>query len=359
MHKGSSPNTDWNPSHVVTGYPTFAKDFMNEGPSYLFLRMLEEDIIDDIIIFMEVGGETGHLIINDRMRIYMVPDINYIEWFLEPDDIIFCRGGFRGWWLVLDKLARKEKWTLLYAANTGRQRWTFWDIVFDDLSGKPHHLDKRGRFIYNWKKPTNPKVFFPIETERIYDLCIGASYIHDRKGQWITINALIEFGVSPKCVLPGAPRSGTQSNLILPKISDHNLNVNVTGMLPREELNKVLNQSKVFVHVGASGQNDRGPLEALRCGCQLIIGSPIHHSPYVVQAPHSIVPLDTESGRLSKIIRGWIKGYTEETRTVISNYHEETHGIENVILPEMDRLFSILRRNPKSDVQVLVKEYVR
>ena len=56
MHKGSAPGTDWNPSHVVQQYPKFAKDFINEGPTYLFQRMLEEKIIDDIIIFMNSIG---------------------------------------------------------------------------------------------------------------------------------------------------------------------------------------------------------------------------------------------------------------------------------------------------------------
>jgi len=365
MHKGSAPNTDWNSGHVVKGYSKFAKDFMDEGPSYLFHRMLEEKIIDDIIIFMEVGGETGHLIINDRMRVYMIPDINYIEGFLKPDDIIFCRGGFRGWWLVLDKLAQKGFWTLLYAANTGRQRWTFWDIIFDDLGGKPHHLDKRGRFIYNWKKPTNPKVFFPIETERIYDLCIGASYIHDKKGQWRTIDALVAYqkayGRNIKCVMPGAPRRGTESNQIIDKIAQHKLDVNVIGMLPREELNKVLNQSKIFIHAGMSGQNDRGPLEALRCGCTLIIASPKYHSPYLIQHPYGCTPMSVLPSYLATTIHASKVSYNEGGRHLAVGFHEQTHGIENVILPEMDRLFSILRnlrKNPKSNAKVLEEKYV-
>lgn len=361
MHKGSSPGANWNPSHRVQQYPTFAQDFMNEGPSYLFLRMLEENIIDDIIVFMEVGGETGHLIINDRMRIYMIPDINYIESFLEPDDVIFCRGGFRGWWLILDKLSQEGLWTMLYASNTGRQRWTFWDIVFDDLSGKPHHLDKQDRFIYNWRKPTNPEVFFPIKTERIYDLCIGASYIHDRKGQWKTIKALVEYqktwGKTPKCIMPGAPRRGTKSNQIKYYIDNYNLDVHIPGMLPREELNKVLNQSKVFIHAGASGQNDRGPLEAIRCGCSLIIGSPKHHSPYLIYHPYGCTPISDNPKDIAGTIHANIVSYNDNFRCLAIDYHTETHGIESVILPEMGRLFSVIRKHPKSNVQALVDEY--
>ena len=54
----------------------------------------------------------------------------------------------------------------------------------------------------------------------------------------------------------------------------------------RTDLNRWMNRCKIYIHLGGAGQNDRGNLESMLCGCRQIIGMPIYHPPFVYGNPN-------------------------------------------------------------------------
>jgi len=337
----------------------FVEGVKEEGYFWLLKRMLETKVVDEILLVVESTEGQGHINYMSNFTGWVLPDINQFDPHLREDDIIWCRGGHRSNHDFLVRASKKDHWLMLYAANTGRQRWKFWNIILTD-SGVTS-IDKRGRFWFYWKKPINPEIFKLINQERIYDICVGASHIQDKKGQWKIIEALIKykkkFNKNLKCVLPGAFRHGIHSNFIEDKINKYSLDVNVTGLLSRPDLAKILNQSKLFIHAGSSGENDRGPLEAMRCGCYLIIANPKYHSPITYSNPHiSYVFKDEHSFKETAFEIDWsLVNWNGDIPKKVVDYYELVSGFETVVLPEMTELIKIMRNNKPGDLNVFQK----
>lgn len=337
----------------------------SEGYLYLLKRMLATAIVDEIIIFIESNrgtGSTTYKIRKGSIKCYVVPEIAYVEDYLKPDDIIWVRGGFRGWWEWLDSKKGKH-WLLLYAADTGRERWLFWDVIFNDFSDQ-YFLDKRKRFWMPFRKPMNEEIFKPLNLEPKYDVCIGASHIHDKKAQWKMIEVAKEykklFNEDLHCVLPGAPRRGKRTNKIYSDIVDHDLKIDVVGLLSRSKMNEIYNQSKLFVYLGYGGQNDRGPLESLRCGTPILIASFNRHG-YFFNKNDKTVKVARDSENFSGVaidIHNCLHGENTSTREEVAHFFKTHSGVESIILPEMKRLFDVMRNN-KPDHNLLVKEYIK
>jgi hypothetical protein len=341
----------------VHGLPT-------EGYFHMFLKLKEIGAIDDLIVFIESNRSPGSKVLSG-IQCYVVPVIRHVEAYLKEDDIIFVRGGFRGWYdPFLLKMKAQKRWLILYAANTGRQRWTLWDIVLSDLRTS-HAADKRGRFWLLFQKPISPTVFHAFGIPRLTDVCIGASKIHDRKAQWRVIDALIEYqkiyGKTLTCILPGSLRyRGKETPQIVPKINKHKLDVVMPGFLERKELNKVYNHSKVFVYLGNSGENDRGPLEATSVGCLTLLGGTTRHAPFlrgwppgikISKDPHNPAVIASEIHQMLEI-------HTENLRKRVAEYFNRENGFNSVVIPEMTRLFKLIRNNPVPSVEALKKEYL-
>jgi len=339
--------------------------FMSEGYFYLLKRMLESGIVDEVVVFIESNRGTGHCSFKTKkgeIHCYVVPEIAYVDDFLRPDDIIWARGGFRGWWWWLNSKKNKH-WLLLYAADTGRERWFFWDVIFNDLNDG-YTLDRHGRFWMPFKKPMHEEIFKPLKLEQKYDLCIGSSHVHDKKAQWKIIDILIEYkklySTTPKSVLAGAFRRGAQTSNILNKVAANTLQVDIVGMLPRVKMNEIYNQSKLFIYLGYGGQNDRGPLESLRCGTPIIIASRNRHA-FFFNEDHKVVKVAGDSEDFKEVARGihHLLHTTKDTptREETAQFFEKHSGIETVILPTTKRLFEVLGNN-KPDTKLLEKEYI-
>lgn len=355
MSKSSCPQQPWNPEMECS------KDFTNretglysEGTFFMFVQMLRQGIIDDLVVFYESCGGTGWADWGHGVKGYVVPHVRHIDRYLKPGDVIFARGGFRSWhdWLVRKK--KEGRWLLTYSANTGRQRWKFWDVIFWDLE-KVNHIDRLQRCWYYFKKPTHPQLFKPLFNQKPkYDVCIGSSHIHDKKGQWRVVEALLKYkertGKQFKAVLPGAARRGVRSSRIYDLVKTRGLDVDVVGMLPRNQMaERVYNASKVAVFMGTHGQGDRGPLEALACGTPLIVGAPRYHGPFVYENPAvTEVPKSIDdSEELISLIGKKVSAWRPEVRRQVYDHFVNSCGLQNVILPEMRTLFSIIRHNPK------------
>ena len=367
---GPSPegsNFPWDPhapSHNF--FATGENGLPSEGYLYMLHEMLNQGIIDDLIVFIESNRSPGFTTYYQHVKCYVVPEIGYVRQFLRNDDVIFARGGFRSWFNFLNRMKEEQRWLLLYAANTGRARWKFWDIVFDDLEGR-HRYDSRGRFFYYFKKPINPDYFRPLyHVPKRYDICVGASHVHDRKAQWKTIEVIAEykrlFGGDPKCVMPGRVTHGVKTNDIGVTISNARLSVHCPGMVPRKDVCRIFNESHVAVFMGQGGQNDRGPLEALQCGTPVLLASTARHCPSiwdrnefckVVEDPNDITNIAYELRELFKS--------NKRCRKLKHRCHgkfDQRNGLYTVVLPEMERLFNVIRKNPKPNVDCLIGEYI-
>lgn len=325
--------------------------FNTEGYFWLLKRMVETGVVSEVLIVIDSLQQTKPLQYMTGMTAISVQGILNIPGGIRPDDIIWVRGGWREWFSGLQELKKQHHKLLLYAANSGRERWPFWDIIFDDLNGKDF-VDSAGRMHVDFRKPTNPEIFRPIKMEQIFDVCIGASHVHDKKGQWRGIKAAIEyqniFGKKLKCILPGAFGRGIKTNRMMDDIQKHNLDIELPGMIPRHDMATVYNQSKLFLHLGTGGQGDRGVLEAMSCGCPVMIGYPKRHAPFVYKTDLSYVAADPDHfSTLAHEIHAQLELSDlelsdEEKRMNIFEYHEAQCGIETVILPKMKELFQKL-----------------
>jgi len=339
----------------------YAKTFDTEGTYFLFKRMLEEKIVDHITVFIE-GARTPGVwkAFGPDMPMYVVPSIASVEKYLRPDDILYVRGGFRSWYPLLEKVCG-DHWTLFYGAATQRWKWLFWDVIFDDLVAE-NFLDESQRAHIVFHKPTNPTLFKLIKQDKLYDICVGASHIHDKKGQWRTVSALVEhrrkFLKDLQCIMPGRFFHGTHTNLIPKVIEDNELEIEFPGMLQRVDMAKIYSRCRLYVHLATAGQNDRGPLEAMRCGTPVLIGFPQYHPPWMGKAPgiSELAKRPNDPVQTAVDIHEMLQRAAEKKD--VFEYHEKVTGIDQVILPSMDRLFTFFRNNPKKDRPALWREFL-
>ncbi len=352
------PKFTWSPRNESREH--FAgPQLLTEGFYFLFQQFIHYGFFDEILFVIESSKSPGHKRYHKGIEILVVPNLSCLHHFTRRDDIMWFRGGWRSWFPVIEKYQAAGHWILFYRANTNRGAWPFWDIVLDDLIEKPT-VDELGRFYYPIGKPTNTGLFYPEKVARKYDLCIGASHVHDKKGQWRIVEALVEyqklFRRNLKCILPGEFHNGVGTNQIHVATQENRLDIEFPGMLNRNNMVTAYNMSKLLVHAGTSGQGDRGPLEAMACGCPVAIGTPRIHAPFVQKSPFNFQIDFSDHIEAAKSIHSALKRinrHGERWRTEVKNYYEAHNGIENVIIPQFKRLFDVIRPVEKADRRIL------
>ena len=343
-------------------HPLLGPHMRSEGFYYLWRELIADGTLDEVLIVVTTRRETGWRDYSPGLRGLAIPNIEDLDDLLRPDDILFVRGHFKKWhtWLV----AKQEQghWLLLYPANTGRERKTIWDIIWEDRR-EEYRLDVRERLWWPLRKPTNPEVFSPMTCKKKYDLCIGASTIHDKKGQWRTINVMAayatRYGEKLRAVLPGGIRHGTHSSGIADRINDYELDVDRPGKVTREGLCTLLNQSRCLIVLGWHGQNDRGPLEALACGTPLFLLKTAHRAPSLYGNQHVVSTVDDPDDLDAIVLQlhdflGQL-GPTIQADTYA--YHLATHGFDAHVRPRAQELFACLRELPRREPEALWSYY--
>lgn len=334
----------------------FAFHFENEGFCYLFEMSLYRKVFDEILVVIESNRSPGHRILPNGIKILVVPHINELKPFLHDDDIMWARGGWRSWFSFLQEWHDQDRWLLFYRAASNRGAWTFWDIVLDDLI-EEFSQDEHGRFYYPINKPINPELFYLTNEPRHYDIMIGASHIHDKKGQYRILPILIEYekryGVKLRCVMPGGMKHGVGTSAIPEMIVKHNLDVETPGMVSRQELHKMYCQSSLFVHCGGAGQNDRGPLEAMSCGTPVMLANEQYHAPFMRVGSFHIDPANIPLAvkQLNHALTMIYKDDKFYEKTY--KYYQTNNGIEEVIYPQFSNLFKIITKTPHQQRQWL------
>lgn len=354
MSQGSAPqstNAHWDPNEPCA--ERYTKSMKSEGTFLMLVELLKNGVIDDLKVFYESARGPGKADWGYGITGHVCPSIKWVYQFVKPGAIIYVRGGFRGWYQFLTDHKNKN-WLMCYNANTGRERWTFWDIILWDLTNTLQ-LDRHGRLWYHYLKPVDESMFHYINQEPFYDICIGASHIHDKKGQWRVIDALIQYkkmyGKTLKAIMPGYGNRGTQTSQIMTKIHDHQLDVTITGMLSRPDLNRtVFNRSRLGMFLGTHGQGDRGPLEALATGLPLIIGSKRYHSPNVYDETVARVPEDVNnSAEIAEIMHSFLRRLPH--KQAVLKYYREHQGFKEKCYPNLKYLFDFLREHPKPTLE--------
>ena len=326
-----------------------------DGVFKLLGELHKNGVIDDLRVFYESNRDPGKAQWIPGVYCCVVPEIRFVAPFIKEDTIIFARGGFRGWHDFLHGYKGKN-WLMLYPANTGRERWPWWDVILEDRQ-RANVVDKCGRYWNFFIKPTDEGIFHPTDQKIKYDLCIGASHIHDKKGQWRTIEALVEYkrlyGNSPRCILPGAARKGVRSSSIINRIKQHALDVSIPGEVTKEGLCQIFNESKFFIHLGTHGQNDRGPIEALACGTPLIIGSPQYHSPIINEV--SFIPPDiNDFTSVAKEINRLLRHY-HKVGSYPYMYYRANHSFDQ----SYERMEILLKKMAGNQPGLLAKHAIR
>jgi len=335
----------------------FANHFPDEGFCYLFERLLDRKVFDEILVVIESNRSPGSRILPSGIRILVVPHVNELKPHMRTDDILWARGGWRSWFMFLQEWHDAGRWLLFYRAASNRGAWTFWDIVLDDLIEECSQ-DQYGRFYFPINKPIRPDLFFPTGERCTYDLMVGASHVHDKKGQYKILPILMEYrekyGVNLKCVLPGGLKRGVGTSAIHLLVERHKLDVLTPGMIPRQELHHLYCQSKLFVHCGGGGQNDRGPLEAMSCGTPVMLAMEQFHAPFMrARSNFFSFHIDPDDPALSASqIHQALTAITMNNKfhqLTYDTYHAK-NGID-VIYPQFAALFEQILKTPHAKRQ--------
>lgn len=353
-------NDDWKTQTAGDLYSDEAK----ECYFYMLEKLVEQKVITDLTVFYESGFQPGKADFVKGAKNWVIPNIECMTEFIDDDTILFIRGGFKHWHDYL-KSYKGKNWLMLYAANTGRQKWPWWDIVLDDLN-MSNTIDALGRYQFPFVKPVNEEIFKMKLNKRVsFDVCIGASHIHDKKGQWYSVQILEsfhkQFGYYPTMVMPGAMRHSTYTNQMLEKQIMQE--IIMPGMLQRDALAELFNDCRVFLGMGGGGQNDRGILEAYACGLPVIYSAKQRHTPLLYHDGISThywpedMSIDNKATALKEILDE--KGEQSFWKTTRYGEYTSRMGFNNVVMPSLAELFTTLggTRPSKSVQKQLVENF--
>jgi len=340
----------------------YALSIHNEGMFQLWDELVKKGIFSEAITFIDsMRGQHGTRQVTAHSKVISVPHMEDTLRLIREDDIFVIRGGFKPWYNVLNTLSGKGHWVLFYRANTNRGPWPFWDVVLNDLISAP--LLEGNRLHFNFLKPVSEALFYPtFSKEKKWDILLNASHIHPKKGQHRAIRAAVEYrnryGHNLKICLPGGfIRSWAQAD-ILGNIHKYGLDVKVTGGVPREVLNCYMNMSKIYMHVGPGGQNDRGALEAMRVGLPIIISNPKAFAPFLYSDTRysTYIPMEDSDAFLAECIQHRLKNYTFSIHKEVSDYYNKNNGMR-LAVARMTELFEHIFKIGKPDRIKLCKEY--
>ena len=340
---------------------------LEEGFYVAFERLIEKGILSELVIVMETTRDEV-IKVNDKVSILLTTDIN-IDDKLHEGDIVLCRGGFRSWYPLLNRINDRKIPLLFYRAASNRHFWTFWNIVLEDIDpriAEGAFVDK-DRMYLPIVKPAHPRIFYPDETvTQDYDVCIGASHVHSKKGQIRAVRGLIEaqkqLGIKFKCVMPGRPPKRSILEEIQQVAIDGGLDIDYPGMVDRVTLATIFNRSKMYLHLATCGQNDRGILEAMACGVPSMIGYPKFHPPYMVDNDSLVWLADdaddpTRTGGNIAAMYKTVQSLGKDYRITIRQYYLAKNGMREHLLPQFEKLFKYLKENPVMDRPKLWEYY--
>jgi hypothetical protein len=274
------------------------EDLWTDGLYALLADLRLRGLCDSARVFFETFGNDGapETFADPECMVHVARMSSIEDVVLEPDEVLWVRGGWKPWLPWIERQLAKGTRIIYYGANTGHERWPFWHVVLDDLIATPC-LDARGRPHIPYVKPLWAG-FHCMTTDGVrqqFDVCLGASYVHDKKRQWLAYEICKayekQYGARLRVVLPGVLMSAGEATRQMILDAAERKDTTFCGYVPRARLAYVFNQTKVFIHAASCGQGDRGVLEAAACGCHVMLLHPRRSFPGLVDQTFIAAPL--------------------------------------------------------------------
>jgi len=337
-----------------------AAGLVNDGVYQLIKHLTHTENLAPTEIFIDSKEANGcHK--TDHVNLNVVSNIQAAFDFIDDLDIIWVRGGFKPWIPLLTQLhKRRTNWIIFYRANSNYGGWPYWDIVLNDFVTMPQII--RNTLHYPYSKPVNEQLFYLQPMLKKYDIMIGASHIHRHKGQATILKAILDLqqatGKKYRVVLPGGMIRDTSNQFILDQHKKQETELYLPGNVSRHQLCTLMNQTKLFIHAGVSGQNDRGVLEAMACGMPVIVVNPRRFSPFV--AILAATPM-YKSATLPDLVADnlnehWSINY--EANCALRQWYLSVNGLHQVCLPKMQRLTKFFKAYPLPDRRLAIKQFM-
>lgn len=335
------------------------EDIYTEGHLYLLQKLVLSGIVDSAEIVIE-NGEHCDQVTMFGTTVRHVDSVNEI--LPSPGDIVWVRGGWKSWIPWIEQRRRERIWVMYYGANTGHERWPFWDVVLDDMIVQTRTEGERSndspRLRWPYRKPVWPG-FCLGKGEIKYDLCVGASHVFDRKGQWRALQAIMRYGKPLRLVIPGGLVGRDEPTVrALQELATSGIETHFPGHVGREQLADIFRASRAFVYAGAGGQGDRSVIEAGLCGCPIMLYFTKNHARYVweneavtwvAKAPEDPVKMASELGV-------WLASLGMMSRKSISAHLMATGGVERCT-QNLIPLLWFFRDNPQADRKQLIRVF--
>lgn len=342
---GANPNVLSSNYRQNTTTNKFALSTLTDGMCQLVSDLpLHSPHICRSDVFIDSAHSPGVLSLGKHCRVHVVPSIWYALPYLTPGDFLIVRGGFRNWLPFLRHVkAMRTNWILFYRANTPNGHWPFWDVTLNDLISAPSN--GRSGLHVPFNKPVNESVFGYIDSPNqlppTYDVMIGASHIHNKKGQYLTVQALRHYNANSKTplrsVLTGGFVRSSNNQSILDAIADPAMNIYYPGAVSRQQLALLMNQTNIFAHGGTGGQNDRGALEASACGCQVVLANESSAAPFLRRG----LPYTNDPCIIARRIQ---TAMTDPTpRAELARQYQLANGYHTVCLPQACHILDTLQ----------------
>lgn len=359
--RGSRNHTNWDPKAISKS--SMAIQYTTDGYAYVANRLIEDGVIDEALAFVETGKYFGNRKINDKHHVYAIPYITCVSSMLQPGDVLFIRGGWKHWDAPLRGWHNKH-WMIYYGAGTPRNHWPYWQAVFNDFIDKPVVGKRSIHPTFPFTKPIHYGVFKPLQCPKEYDVLLNSCFhIYDKKGQYLAINAAVEykrlFGKDLTIAMPGGIYRNTYTSQIASIIKNNNLKVYQPGVIPREDLSTLINKCKLYVHIGYGEQNARSALEAMRCGLPLYIASP-HLWPAFVGANPDVTRLcktPTDPTQVAKDVHQLLLDIDQGFGASASTYFEKYNSPE-ITVKQFRQILAVMNKYSKPDQTVLAEELI-
>lgn len=331
--------------------------YFSDGYHSLFQHLTKNKIVDEVAACWidYCASNTITLQDKDNYSVKVYPAIKDLD--IRPDDIIWVRGGWKSWIPLLEKCNKNKQWLLYYGANTGHERWPYWDIVLNDMT-EMKGVDARERYWLPFQKPI-AEIFSYSPRTLSYDVCLGASHIFHRKGQYNSFEIVKKykeiFGIDLNCIMPGSFYGRDVRTMQMRKELPQHKNIKLPGFLPRKDVANILNCTKIYIHMGGGGQNDRSVLEAGLCGCHIMLASAKYHPPWIDNDPAIVYTSkqNTDYVGIAKRLHDILPQAVPERKKHIADYFEKKNGMLSSVIPLFKELFSFLRANPKVNVKLM------
>ncbi|MBU1863732.1 MAG: glycosyltransferase [Candidatus Omnitrophica bacterium] len=254
-----------------------AVNFLLEDTYFYLLKLMVKTNMVKKVYVVSKCMETSHRFAgygiykySNTMEILYVPNLASIDNYVgnvDDTDLIWTRGTSPVWsnYLVRHSTARKVLYNLAYLKGSAQE----YDLIFADDDVRFKSL-KRHPCAFPFIKPANEKIFFPLNVEKQYDI-ISIGTIQELKGQLKIIKAARKLRKPLRLIFPGAIKDQSYLKACRECSNGSLLTVEFPGVVTRQKLNMLINQSRLHVFASRREQVPRVLMEVACAGVPSLV----------------------------------------------------------------------------------------